>query len=68
MALFPLRNLQLLKYNMIEKKIRDYVISNYKNYNFDNIHLYKLLSFVEMKDKIKYLEFKLELKKDGWII
>tara|TARA_B110000503_G_C6783323_1_gene264179 strand:+ start:294 stop:455 length:162 start_codon:yes stop_codon:yes gene_type:complete len=53
---------------MIEKKIRDYVISNYKNYNFDNIHLYKLLSFVEMKDKIKYLEFKLELKKDGWII
>jgi|TARA_R110000803_G_scaffold64764_2_gene125844 hypothetical protein len=53
---------------MIEKKIRDYVINNYKNYNFDNIHLCKLLSFVEMKDKIKYLEFKLELKKDGWII
>jgi len=30
--------------------------------------LHKLLSLVEMKDMTKYNEFKVQLRKDGWII
>lgn len=33
-----------------------------------NLQLSNLLSFLEMKDLIKYKEFKKELRKEGWII
>lgn len=33
-----------------------------------NLQLSKLLSFVEMKDITMYNEFKLGLRKEGWII
>jgi len=53
-----------------EEKIKIYTTEAYhmKREEVDKLQLPRLLSLIEMKSKTKYNEFKLQLRKDGWII
>lgn len=53
-----------------EEKIKTYVMEtrHMSLLEVTALPLDKLLSLVEMKDMTKYNFFKLELRKDGWII
>lgn len=54
----------------MKEKIKKYLIEvcHMNAETVANLQLSKLLSFVEMKDMVKYNEFKMGLRKEGWII
>jgi hypothetical protein len=52
------------------EKIKNEVMTTYhmSSKDVDNLQLPRLLSLIEMKNKVKYNGFCMELRKEGWII